>query len=286
MEEKRYCVYLHTSPSGKHYVGITSQNPKDRWDYGYGYKQNKHFWFAIQKYGWNNIKHDVLLTELSKKEAKQNEILLIKKYKSDNGKYGYNNTKGGDIPFKNNCKQVYQFKANGDYIKSFKTTREAERITRVDHNSINKCCNGKMNIAGGYVWSYKYDNDFSNLLTDRRGKIIQISMTNLSIVHIFNNVEELGINMNFNRYQIYKVCEFKKDNYKKYYWCYEKDINRINEIFKPKGVMQIDIDTNKVIKMFPDIISASIESKVSLEAIRSAICGIQNTSAGYKWALI
>lgn len=32
-----YCVYKHTSPSGKVYVGITKLKPKYRWNNGKGY---------------------------------------------------------------------------------------------------------------------------------------------------------------------------------------------------------------------------------------------------------
>lgn len=46
-----YCVYLHTSPTNKYYVGITKQNPLKRWANGRGYCKNKHFYNAILKYG-------------------------------------------------------------------------------------------------------------------------------------------------------------------------------------------------------------------------------------------
>lgn len=46
-----YCVYLHTSPTNKYYVGITKQNPLKRWANGRGYCKNKHFYNAILKCG-------------------------------------------------------------------------------------------------------------------------------------------------------------------------------------------------------------------------------------------
>lgn len=33
-----YCVYKHTSPSGKVYIGITNQKPTRRWREGEGYR--------------------------------------------------------------------------------------------------------------------------------------------------------------------------------------------------------------------------------------------------------
>ena len=69
----RYCVYKHTSPNGKVYIGITSQNPIARWRNGKGYSNNTHFKNAIDKYGWDNFKHEILHSELSKEEAEQNK---------------------------------------------------------------------------------------------------------------------------------------------------------------------------------------------------------------------
>ena len=89
-----YCVYKHTSPSNKVYVGITSMNPKQRWANGKGYKTQM-FYRAIQKYGWNNFKHEILFEGLTKNEAEQKEIELIAHYKSNRKECGYNVDNGG-----------------------------------------------------------------------------------------------------------------------------------------------------------------------------------------------
>lgn len=91
-----FCVYMHTSPSGKIYVGITGQNPVERWQNGLGYRRNAYFYRAIQKYGWDNFTHEILRAGLSKEEACQLEISLIKKYRSNEKAYGYNITSGGE----------------------------------------------------------------------------------------------------------------------------------------------------------------------------------------------
>ena len=59
LEMKRYWVYVHTCPNGKRYVGCTTRvKPEFRWAEGKGYQTNKHFYSAIQKYGWSSIKHE------------------------------------------------------------------------------------------------------------------------------------------------------------------------------------------------------------------------------------
>lgn len=95
--DKKWCVYVHTNKiNGKKYVGITSRKPEDRWDYGCGYRGQVYFYRAIQKYGWDNFKHEVLLTNETKEYACAAEKCLIKAYASNNPKYGYNLSSGGE----------------------------------------------------------------------------------------------------------------------------------------------------------------------------------------------
>lgn len=90
-----YFVYKHTCPNNKIYVGITS-NVKERWKSGACYLNNSYFQAAIQKYGWDNIKHEILFENLTKDEASQKEIELIAEYKSDDRRFGYNVRSGGE----------------------------------------------------------------------------------------------------------------------------------------------------------------------------------------------
>ena len=95
-----YTVYKHTTPSGKVYIGITSRKAEERWNNGYNYIQNKHFYSAIKKYGWDKIKHDILFENLSKDEAYKKEIELIAFYKSNQRDFGYNKSIGGESSVK------------------------------------------------------------------------------------------------------------------------------------------------------------------------------------------
>ena len=88
---------MHKCPNGKVYIGITSRRPKARWVCGNGYIKNEHFYRAIQKYGWENIEHIIVEQNLSKKDAAELEIKLIKEYKSNDYKFGYNMSSGGEF---------------------------------------------------------------------------------------------------------------------------------------------------------------------------------------------
>ena len=92
-----YCVYKHTAPNGKVYIGITRRNPYVRWGQnGIRYKNNNHFYNAIQKYGWDKIKHEILYDGLDQDTAEFYERYFIFVCDSANCEHGYNNTLGGE----------------------------------------------------------------------------------------------------------------------------------------------------------------------------------------------
>ena len=101
-----YSVYKHTFPNNKVYIGITCQKPIRRWrkdGSGYGKTRNKHgheqplIWRAIQKYGWENVQHEILNEVELKEEAEKLERYYITEvYHSNNKEYGYNIENGGN----------------------------------------------------------------------------------------------------------------------------------------------------------------------------------------------
>lgn len=74
---RTYCVYKHTLPDGRYYIGATYRGTK-RWGKdGCHYKSSKIFFPLIQLIGWENIKHEILFSNLSSKEAREKEQELI-----------------------------------------------------------------------------------------------------------------------------------------------------------------------------------------------------------------
>ena len=100
---KNYCVYCHTTPSNRKYVGI-SCDPQKRWNEGKGYSKNYVFYRAIRKYGWENIRHDILFDGLSLEDAKEVETRLISEWQLTDRKYGYNLVSEKD----GICKETHQ----------------------------------------------------------------------------------------------------------------------------------------------------------------------------------
>ena len=92
-----YTVYKHTAPNKKVYIGITCLLVDQRWRNGNGYHHNEYFSAAIKKYGWENFKHEILFTGLTKEEAEAKETELIAFYHSNDRLHGYNFDSGGSV---------------------------------------------------------------------------------------------------------------------------------------------------------------------------------------------
>ena len=91
-------VYVHINKiNGKRYVGITSrEDPNVRWKDGNGYHENSHITAAVRKYGWDQFDHLIVADGLSESEAKKMECDLIAEWHTQDTRFGYNMTAGGD----------------------------------------------------------------------------------------------------------------------------------------------------------------------------------------------
>ena len=145
-----YTVYKHTSPNGKIYIGITKRSVKRRWQGGKNYKTSTHFNNAINKYGWDNIKHEILFTGLSKCDAEKKEIELIEEYDSANPANGYNIQRGGNTPTmsKETREKISKALKGRKYKKRRNHTEEEKR-------AISKKLKGRTSPMKGKHWSVK-----------------------------------------------------------------------------------------------------------------------------------
>jgi len=183
-----YVVYIHTSPSNKRYVGITCTEVEKRWRHGNGYYRNKYFARAIKKYGWDNFKHEIVATGLSKIEAEEIEKSLITRYQSNVKEHGYNIKSGGDSNGKHaeesKILMSQNRKGKGTQPKSeetrqrmrkshkggasskrvqcietgeiYESINDAARAVSINKKVISSCCRGveHYNTAAGYHWQF------------------------------------------------------------------------------------------------------------------------------------
>jgi len=156
---------------GKMYVGITSIEPEKRWNRGFGYQHNPHFWSAIKKYGWNNFDHVVLVSGLTRDEASEIEKNLISDLMTQDPKYGYNIANGGyESNVSEETKRKMSAAALGNYNRNcgtpkkkvlcvetgeiFDSCSSAARWCGSNSSHISNACRGNFEKTKGYHWKY------------------------------------------------------------------------------------------------------------------------------------
>lgn len=97
MTGKEYSVYEHVFPNGKRYIGITN-NIDIRWRKGEGYKGQEKIYGAIEKYGWGNIQHNIIVSGIGVNQAKKLEEYLIKTLDTIENGYNVNRKSGYKLP--------------------------------------------------------------------------------------------------------------------------------------------------------------------------------------------
>ena len=193
--DRNYKVYVHISPNGKRYYGITCQKVNRRWRNGKRY--NEYFTRAINKYGWDNFEHIVIARGLTEEEAKWLEIELIREWDTTNPKYGYNQSLGGDggnghvvteetkkkvsealkgrtfsEEHRNNLSKANKGKHKGknttkvycvELDKYFDSVKEAGDYVDCNDSNISSVLTGNNKTAGGYHWLYAEDVNEENI---------------------------------------------------------------------------------------------------------------------------
>ena len=93
--EAHYTVYKLTDPEGKIYIGCTGQAVEKRWNNGHGYPKKLPIRRAIDTYGWESFKKEILCEKLTKAGAEKLERWFIAFYDSSDPSKGYNRFLGG-----------------------------------------------------------------------------------------------------------------------------------------------------------------------------------------------
>ena len=169
----------------KYYVGITSRTLRQRFgNKGCGYK-GQVFYLAIQKYGWDNITHEILASNLTKEEACNFEKILISSLKCNKSIYGYNIASGGEFngdwhhsdiikkQFKirsaegnnPNAKTLYQFSIEGNFIHKYSCATEAAKTIGRKLSSKDNLTDAARNnkMCNGFLWAYDNNITIDNL---------------------------------------------------------------------------------------------------------------------------
>lgn len=256
---------MHTTPSGKVYIGITCRPLEVRWKKdGSGYKTQA-FYRAIKKYGWENIKHDIIAKNLTVDEANKMEIDLIKKYDSTNPANGYNMTTGGE-----GCCGFHQ---SEETRKKLRQINKGRKHTPEEIEKIRKSCTGwkqtdeaRAKISKGLKGKPKSEEHKEKLRMANFGK--KASPETRAKLSASHKGKKLTEQQKQALYLFHKGKKLSNETKKK-----------ISENSKSKKKV-VCVETGAI---FNSVKDASSWLGMTPNAVSNAVCGYTERAGGYHW---
>lgn len=321
MKNKKWCVYMHISPSNKKYIGITSLKPEYRWKKGEGYRTQTVFYRAIQKYGWDNFSHIILFDGLTEEDAKNIEKDLISKYKTNlkryqNPSYGYNNDDGGNscsslvgIPLSEHHKEkvsnsLYHdmkkvdidiFDINGKYLTSTHGIKKASQFTNIEKTNICKCLKGKVNYMGNYMFKYHTETKVDDIDPYKKPvhvSSIPVSQYSLSgeFIKTYPSANEAARSIGVKNAgtNILSVCHGLHKTSHGYYWSFEENKNGVHQrenTFKDKKEISSYLLDGSYDKTYSCYLEASEDTGANRGLISACAHGRRKIAGNRMWKL-
>lgn len=184
---------------------------------------NKHYaiYNAFKKYGIDNFKFEII-EECPEDILNEREKYWIKFYNSLSPN-GYNMTLGGDSCGHEQLeKSVQQYDLQGNFIKQFKSIKEAERKTGIDNANISACCNHKKHYytAGGFQWKYTDSLDIISQYHNKHLKPVLQYDLNGNFIQEFCSISEAARAVNTEVGNISRACK-RQGTSNGYKWKYK-----------------------------------------------------------------
>lgn len=297
-EQKTWSVYVHVFPNGKKYVGITSVDPKKRWgSNGTGY-YGQIVYYAIKKYGWDNITHIILEQCDSQQKAKKLEQLYIQKYDSHNPANGYNRTIGGDtVSEQRHQIQVYKYDIYGNYICKYNSMTQAAHDNGTVVSMVSRICSGIKKNVRDITFRYEY-------LGEKIAPVIQqvsnleyrfIPVTKYSLngskIETYENYMKAG-QLNGYRHHIYdgilNCCLGKGNTSRGYIWRFgdranidTSNVDFIRGAWK-KPVYQYDL-SGKFVNKHNSLVQAAKLLNINPDSISNCLRGKGKRAGAFMW---
>lgn len=294
---KKYEGYIYcitNSANNKKYIGQTIRDISIRFK---GHLKNSkqevcdtYFHQAIKKYGCEKF----MVEQIDKVECDTKDSLLnilnnlesmyIEKLNTLRPN-GYNTSVGGNnLPNTFQNKKVYKFDLLGNYLDCYESMSEASRNNDVQQSDISKCCNGIINSAKGFIWSF----------TKEINRVVKYFTTPIDVYDLEGNFIETLISVNDGgKYTsidvIPRICKGKGIQSNGYIFRYygepfdkykTKDCRTRPEL--NKRVIQYT-KAKQMIKTYNSIQEASNETGADPSGISKCCRGKSKSCYGYVW---
>lgn len=301
--ERPFYIYCHTSPSGKRYIGQTSVEPKKRWNNGLGYLGCTYFRHAIEKYGWENIRHDILCVVHSEKLAHLFEQYYIQKYDTFNRNKGYNLTLGGEGTLghhvSDECKRKISEANTGNFWSEERKKARSESIRGANNGMYGRHhteeSRRKMSEKLKQVVVSPEMREFRTnvLLETNKKRQVAINQYDLdgNLVATYDGFGEMERATGFNHSTVIGVCKGHGETAYGFRWEYADDSLRsqgdaVRKSKPTRGILirQLDLEGNEI-ACYKSMSEASRATGLNRNAISECCRGGVESYAGFVWEI-
>lgn len=272
MEERNYCVYRHITPDGKVYVGQTQQKPETRWGNGRLYKANPEFTAACEYYGWENVRHEILDSNLTQAEAYELERKYIEEMDARNPSKGYNKLAGEQH------KPVCCIETG----EIFPSLHEAAKKTGLKRDMLKAACTGEYAQVARKHWCFLTDRDSFAVDESRKTAPENKPIINMDTGEIYSSCGEAAKKYGISSMTIRKVCQHKKNCYTAggHRWAFLENFESDKSLPSHKRVKRVvNVATGETFKSAREAEKMTGANKTGI--IRS--CKTGKAVAGHQW---
>lgn len=108
-------------------------------------------------------------------------------------------------------KEVYQCDLDGNFIETFPSVREAEKVTGIGHSHIHGCLNGTYKTAGGYIFVYPKDFPIKDIESHKKKvkghKVAQVDKNTGEIIAVYDRMTDAAKVVGGTHKGIHKVID-------------------------------------------------------------------------------
>lgn len=186
-------------------------------------------------------------------------------------------------------KEVCQYDLHGNFINSFKTTRQAKRETGTDSGRIVICCKRREGSAGGFQWRYATDK-LESISPFKRPNSVRVNQYSLNgdFIKTYDSMTTATEDTGVGNKEILYCCEKKYKTAYGFQWRYFEDhIEALDpvETFNKKKVEQYTLNGTKL-ATYRSVMHASQSCKIQYACIWRAVRGKASRAGRYKWKYV
>lgn len=295
---RTYYIYKATSKTtGKSYIGQTCRIKQRIWEHQRCNleHENSILHREIERLGSKDFTWEILEEVYSRKESLELESYYVSKY---NTQYpnGYNETAGGNATPWDWSIPVVCLTLDGEFVKEYRSSAEAERLDGFTNTTVLECCKGKALTCKGHQFMFKDDYEANGSKKYVKPNVwnmtsvIQCDMDG-NFIAKYKSVQDASRISGVRRSTISGVITGTYKSAGGYIWVYEKDfpikdLSKYRKNKKGRKVAQIDIATGNIIKVFDRMADAGRELGVNYKGIHAVVDKPDRTAFGYRWKSI